>query len=94
VATASYEGDHLLLAYEIGHLNHGPDHLRTEPVILLAPSDGEFEVIWEALSANPGPATKGSLMLRVSPPMDVDPPLTTMEEVTKDREAHHIGIES
>jgi hypothetical protein len=93
-ATASYEGEHLVLTYEIGHLNHGPDHLRTELVILLAPSDGEFEAKWEALSANPGPAMKGSLKIRISPAVNSDPPLTTMEEVAKDREAHHIGIET
>jgi hypothetical protein len=93
VPTSSEEGDHLVLTYEIGHLNHGPDHVGTDPVILLAPSDGEFEIHWEALSANPGPAMKGSLKIRVSPAVDSDPPITTMKEVAEDREAHHIGIE-
>ncbi len=88
--TVSYELDHLVLTYEIGHLNHGPDHLRTDPVVLLAPSDGEFDVTWEALSANPGPATKGSLKIQVSPGVEINPPIATMEEISEDREVHHI----
>jgi hypothetical protein len=94
VPIVSDEQSQLVLTYEIGNLNHGPDHLRTDPITLLAPETGDFELRWEALSANPGPGTKGKLKLRVSPAVDSDPPLTTMEEITKDREAHHIGIES
>jgi hypothetical protein len=93
VATASYEDDHLVLTYDIGHLNHGPDHMRTDLVVLLAPADGEFEASWEALSANAGPAAKGTLKITVSPAEEVKPPITTMAEITEDTKQHRFAFE-
>lgn len=90
VPIASHEDNHLVLTYEIGHLNHGPDHMRTEPVTLLAPRDGDFDLRWEALSANPGPAASGTLRIRVCPSVAVEPPIKTMEELSDDMQNHHI----
>ncbi len=90
VPIASHEKDHLVLTYDIGHLNHGPDHMRTEPVTLLAPRDGEFELQWDALSANPGPAARGTMKVRLNPILEVEPAIRTMKELDEDQRLHHI----
>lgn len=90
MATASREDDHLGLTFEIGHLNHGPDHMRTEPITLLAPEAGDFELRWEALSANPGPAASGFLLVQLSPSIEVQPPIKTMNGIADDEERHYI----
>jgi hypothetical protein len=90
VPVVSDEQGQLVLTYEVGHLNHGPDHLRTEPVRLLAPETGDFEFRWEVLSANPGPAATGVLKLRLNPSVEVEPRITSMSEVLKDQREHHI----
>jgi hypothetical protein len=90
VPIVSEEQGQLVLTYEIGHLNHGPDHLRTDPVTLLAPETGDFDLAWEALSANPGPAAGGILKLRINPSVEVEPKITSMSEVLNDQQAHRI----
>jgi hypothetical protein len=90
VPVVSDEQGQLVLTYEIGHLNHGPDHLRTDPVTLLAPETGDFELRWEALSANPGPAAAGVLKLRLEPAVEVEPRVTSMTEMIKDQKEHYI----
>jgi hypothetical protein len=91
VATVSHEEDHLVLTYEIGHLNHGPDHMRTEPITLLAPEAGSFQFRWEALSANPGPAANGHLRVELNPSVEIEPAIKTMNGIAEDEERH--GIE-
>lgn len=90
VATVSQEEDHLVLTYEIGHLNHGPDHMRTEPIALLAPEAGDFEFRWEALSANPGPAANGLLLVQLKPSVEIQPAIKTMNGIAEDEERHYI----
>jgi hypothetical protein len=90
VATVSSEDNHIVLTFEIGHLNHGPDHMRTEPITLLAPGAGDFGFRWEALSANPGPAASGLLLVQLSPSIEIEPAIKTMNEIGEDKKRHYI----
>lgn len=84
VATCSLDGGHLLLTYNLGTLNHGPDHLRTHPCEIRVPGPGSYEGRWEVLAANG--ASKGPLRIVVPPALD-GTPFATLEEVSEERES-------
>lgn len=82
-STCSYDGEHLLLTYDLGALNHGPDHMQTHPCDIRVPAPGSYEGQWEVLAAN-GTA-KGPLRIVVPPPGE-GPALATLDEVTEETE--------
>jgi hypothetical protein len=84
LAVCSLDGGNLLLTYNLGTLNHGPDHLRTHPCEIRVPGPGSYEGRWEVLAANG--VSRGPLRIIVPPALD-DTPFATLEELSEERES-------
>ena len=83
--------EHLVVEYNLGSLNHGPDHLRTGECHLRAPAPGTYEVRWEISAANLPEAAHGTLDIEIAQRPVPDAPIDDLERVLIERENLDLG---